>query len=241
MLVSYIVFSSCSRKSEISSYWLSYMFTYSFHYLWHSFNSVVVPRERIEGTQLHPSCTQLLCGVSWGMHICKSYNQLRTTCISDRPLKPHISAPTRVIPNICRLSMVEILPSRSSAVAELSPNQWAAWAPEPANVERDRTKGRFPWLMDSKACLVAMDSVKPGEGMVKGKYEVQWLWELWVNWYYDRILAQASPKIILYIANSIIPSRIQYQLIIGQYTIYSNSVCKNQTIMLSIIPFILIL
>ena len=51
---------------------------------------------------------------------------------------------------------------RSSDVAELSPSQWAAWAPEPANVERDKTNGRFPCLTVNRACLVAMDSVKPG-------------------------------------------------------------------------------
>ena len=55
-----------------------------------------------------------------------------------------------------------MLRSRSSDVAELSPSQWAAWAPEPANVERDKTNGRFP-CQDASTLLVAMDSVNPNK------------------------------------------------------------------------------
>ena len=72
-----------------------------------------------------------------------------------------MSAPTRGTPNSWKLRMVEMLLRRSSGLEALSPSQWAAYPPEPGKVERDKTKGRFPWLADSRACRVAMDSVRP--------------------------------------------------------------------------------
>ena len=49
----------------------------------------------------------------------------------------------------------------SSSVAVLSPSQWAVCTPEPGKVERDKTNGLLPLLTESRAFLVAIDSLKP--------------------------------------------------------------------------------
>ncbi|KAJ6807081.1 putative alpha-glucosidase [Iris pallida] len=71
-----------------------------------------------------------------------------------------MSAPTMGIPNRPELSIDGIEYSRSSQVAALSPVQCAVYFPEPTNVERLRTKGRFPVSLIS-ASWVALASRKP--------------------------------------------------------------------------------
>ncbi len=72
-----------------------------------------------------------------------------------------MSEPTSGTPNIWKLRIPGMLQYMSSNVALLSPVQWAVCAPEPGNVDRERTKERIPGLKASRAEQVAMASVNP--------------------------------------------------------------------------------